>query len=688
MFDDRGLAHRRLLVISGDEAWAKDTVDHVLSQQAEAQILRYAARDGRHKVGDINSILGKEYRCVVFDMFAGFDPDALAACTGTIVAGGCLILLSPEFAAWKNYADPFSVRYLNWPHKEEDIQQRFLQRFIRFLQSSSFPEILTQQSSDLPQIEAIRPPILASTHDQEQLIQSLLDIQENDVAWPVVIQADRGRGKSSALALFVNQIIDNQGLKIGVYAPSKLSLNSFYQQGEDLEEQVAFKTVEELLEKAEAIDLLFIDEAATLSIHALKQILEHYPRVVLSTTLQGYEGSGHGFSIRLRQYLHKKYPDWTELSMQKPIRYAEDDPLERFIHSSLLLDVVLPPLSSSNHFGSKACQFMEVSRTQLMQDEALLKEMVSLLVIAHYQTRPSDLRHLLDGMGVKVYIAKYQNNVIAVALTVQEGGFNEELAQQIHYGKRRPRGHLIPQSLINHLGMPEIAVLTTERIMRIVVHPQLQERGVGRALLAYMQQTGKSCDYWSTSYALTGTRIAQFWRNTGYQVVRVGMRRDKSSGHRSVMMVSATLPHVMELIEPCFMRFNKQFSALRDSEYADILGKTLDVLGVELSSINDEFDSYDKRDVDSYCDGNRSLESCLYAIQKWFACYANADSKLESPLDERDNALVNAKVIENQSWRDVCSTLEFQGKRQTKERLRQVIYFLRACQQGELPIQS
>lgn len=684
MHDERGLAHRRLLIVSGNEDWAKMTVDTLLSRQSEDNILRYAARDGRHKVGDITRILGKEYHCVVFDMFAGFDPDALAACTGTLVAGGCLLLVTPDFERWKGYADPYSTRYLNWPYQVEDIQQRFLQRFIHIVENSDYPEVFTEQSFDILPIKPFHAPLLQATRDQERVIHALLHHYQSQVGWPVVLQADRGRGKSSALALFVNQVIKNRSIKIGVYAPSKLSLHSFYQQGNALEEHIVFKTVEALMQHAEDIDLLLIDEAATVSMHTLKQVLQHHSNVVLSTTLQGYEGSGHGFSIRLRQHLNEVYPGWTELSMQKPIRYAEDDPLERFIHTSLLLDVPLPDLAGTKNINPENCEFMQVSRTQLMRDEPLLQEIVSLLVIAHYQTRPSDLRYLLDGIKVTIYLAKQHGTLIAAALTVQEGGFDSELAQQIHYGNRRPRGSLVPQSLIHHLGMPEIAPFTTERVMRIVVHPMRQNQGVGSALLKYMMRAGSTCHYWSTSFALTGLRIARFWRKAGFQLVRIGMRRDKSSGHRSVMMVSASWPQVTEILIPCYMRFYKQYSVLRKSEYADISKDIVDALGVGLAPTKAEFDGYDQRDLDAYCDGNRPLESCLYAIKKWLDKLINQRGNLERLLDEQDSALVQAKIIEHQPWRDVCSTLKYHGKQQAKERLRQVIHDLRKCQQTEL----
>ena len=51
-----------------------------------------------------------------------------------------------------------------------------------------------------------------------------------------------------------------------------------------------------------------------------------------------YEGSGRGFALRFQKALDTLAPSWLAVRLQQPMRWAENDPLERFINQALLLD--------------------------------------------------------------------------------------------------------------------------------------------------------------------------------------------------------------------------------------------------------------------------------------------------------------------------------------------------------------
>ncbi|MCM2248873.1 GNAT family N-acetyltransferase, partial [Klebsiella pneumoniae] len=76
-----------------------------------------------------------------------------------------------------------------------------------------------------------------------------------------------------------------------------------------------------------------------------------------------------------------------------------------------------------------------------------------------------------------------------------------ELVEEIQLGKRRPKGHLAPVTIANHLGFPNVAKLSTLRVMRIAVHPELQGRGIGQKMLQQIDQmAAKHIAYLSTSF--------------------------------------------------------------------------------------------------------------------------------------------------------------------------------------------
>ncbi len=135
---------------------------------------------------------------------------------------------------------------------------------------------------------------------------------------------------------------------------------------------------------------------------------------------------------------------------------------------------------------------VNLRKSELISNPSVLKTCFALLVNAHYQTAPNDLLHLLQDENSQVYVAQYQGQIAGVILTVEEGNFAENLIKDIQLGKRRPKGHLAPITIINQLGYSEVGALSTLRVMRIAVHPELQGRGIGQHMLSLLEQSTPS----------------------------------------------------------------------------------------------------------------------------------------------------------------------------------------------------
>ena len=71
----------------------------------------------------------------------------------------------------------------------------------------------------------------------------------------------------------------------------------------------------------------------------------------------------------------------------------------------------------------------------------------------------------------------------AVALVATEGGLLSDMCSGLVRGQFRLRGHMIPETMVCHMGLQGGAQLHGRRVVRIAVHPALQRRGLGSALL-------------------------------------------------------------------------------------------------------------------------------------------------------------------------------------------------------------
>lgn len=511
---------RQFLVLSGEQGEVITQVQALLaaSTGAVAQcvwVSTHPCLPQAIPAKKAHTLLGQECDAIVWDAHSGLDVNAFAALSGTLRGGGTLYLLTPALAAWAMFPDPDYRRFTPYPYTLEQVNGRFLQRFVRLLQeySAVSSHMLETETASDSQAEVVAQIVTATA--------------------PVVLTADRGRGKSAALGMAASQLLQ-QGQRVLLTAPAKATVVSVFKHA-DIAFTPTFIAPDDLLQTLPAADVLLVDEAAAIPIPLLLQMLMHYPRCVFATTIHGYEGSGRGFVLRFQQALAERYPAYHALRLTQPIRWAANDPLETFINRVLLLDA---ELYQAPFFPRTIYQ--QLDRDALVHNESLLRQIFGLLVAAHYQTRPSDLRQLLDAPALSVHVLMAGECVVAVALLSREGGLDAELTAAIQAGKRRPHGHLVPQTLTFHAQMAGAAGLVCERVMRIAVHPAYQGQGLGAQLLTHLREfaAASDADYLSVSYAHTPA-LQRFWERAGLAVARIGFRKDTASGSHSVVQVQA-----------------------------------------------------------------------------------------------------------------------------------------------------
>lgn len=582
--------------------------------------------------------LGSEQQVLVLDAFSGFHPDALGALSGTLQAGGVLFLLTPE--DWSEAVDPDYKRLAAWPLEAENLTHYFIKRCERILIESSVPQLSQQKGKlgdwginkslrSISTSQAIKWPLGAASKDQAELVEKLINWFTAKPVVPVVVTANRGRGKSGALGLLLRQLLrqlteeqtpKSSGVKkMLVTAPSAQAAAAIFDRIKDLpvqlQEQVSFVAPDALLQELPQADLLLVDEAAALPVPVLQALLAAYPRSVFATTQQGYEGNGRGFALRFTQHLNTHTPNWLALSISEPLRWAEGDPLEELVNQLLLLDTKVTDPAVTN----KPLTFTWLKQADLAANETLLEQVFGLLVLAHYRTTPDDFRQLLDAPGIHLACAWQENLPVGLALIQEEGGFDNDLAQAVFMGKRRPQGHLLAQSLAFHGGLVQAAQVNWWRIQRILVHPLLQRQGIGKQLLSFVLQEAKQqpkLDLLGSSFGATAD-LLPFWFASGYQAVRLGITKDQASGEHTLQVVQGISNTGKGLQQKLLTRFAETLpdvlSLWLKALPAELLIQILQALPLKTDALSEQ----NQLELEAFAKGHRPLAVSRTALKAW-----------------------------------------------------------------------
>jgi len=589
---------RRLLVLSGERAWCLAQAEAIASALA-GEVLWMSPDPARPQAllpSRARGLLGTERQHAVFDATEGLDAEALAALSGCLAAGSWLLLLVPPWDRWPQQPDSDSVR---WSEQLEPIATpHFVAHLSRLLENDT-DSLLWRQGEPFRMPEwALRPAWQPAdgrpTAEQQHLLARLQ--QADPGVW--VLTAARGRGKSALAGMLAASLPGHCLLT----APSREAAETLSQWAG---EKLPFMAPDALLAACrqgspEPRGWLLIDEAAAIPAPLLRELIACFPRVLLTTTVQGYEGTGRGFLLKFCADL----PCWHDLRLTQPVRWAEKDPLEALLDAVLLMaDSPLPAAAPA-----APCTLVSVPQAAWPENPGLLADFYGLLSAAHYRTSPLDLRRLLDAPGQHVMAAWDQQQVFGALWLVEEGGLSEALAHEVWAGRRRPRGSLIAQSLAAHGGQWQAPVLRSRRISRIAVTAGLRRQGLGNRLV--QEQIARAhtdgVDFLSVSFGFTEPLWA-FWQQCGFRLARIGSQREASSGCYAAMALLPISDAGQALTEQAIQRFNRDWPWLA-ARVALPLPQVHDVS----HSLDDE----DWRELAGFAFAHRPLEASLGALQR------------------------------------------------------------------------
>lgn len=529
---------RELLILVGEDDFLAHQLNHNLSLKSAVwigDVSPHFATQSSFPFSKTKNLLGSEFPAIIYDARQGIHLDALAIAAGTLQDGGKLLLLLNYWADLANQPDCDSLR---WSGEKHAINT---QHFIAFLQEKiakyGFP---VYQSTPLtlasPMPQKDRSTHCQPTLEQARLLQQMAETEDAIL----IVTAKRGRGKSALAGFFAKQQVA-QNQPVILTAPNKSAVNIF---NEFAGVDITFMSPDELSQNLSdapqqfANHWLFVDEAAMIPLDILFRLTKAFKRVVLTTTIHSYEGTGRGFLLK---FMAKTNRTFRHVELFTPLRWQADDKLESFIDDLLLCDcedrLPQPP------YDSVLAEQIQISHCERIPHDEI-ESVYGLLTLAHYRTSPLDLRRLLDAPQQQFYLAHAQDALLGCVWAVPEGGMEDNtLICQIRRGERRPRGNLVAQMLCFQAGLEEACELRSLRISRIAVQPNWQQQGLGQRLITRMKQQEMKqqemkqqnvVDFLSVSLGYTPELLA-FWQKCGFILVHFSESKEASSGCYSVV---------------------------------------------------------------------------------------------------------------------------------------------------------
>ncbi len=575
---------RRVLVLAGDRDRGVDAAHDAIAAAGvdDGDVSAVSTREGfrfeRVAPRGTDELLGRTREVVVLDCHGQFVPNALGRTVGAVDGGGLLVLLTPALVDWPDVRDGFDESLAVPPFTTADVTGRFRGRLVETIRThpgvavvslgdeGTEPTVERDGLTDPPERTGRTPPTrppnatfpeaaydACLTADQSRAVGALESLATPGSA--VVVEADRGRGKSSAAGLAAGALA-LAGRDVLVSAPALRNAAEVFARAEELLDREGGLEAEgddpRLLEPtgdgrvrfappATAAglpadpDAVIVDEAAALPVRLLERFLDA-PAVAFPTTVHGYEGAGRGFAVRFRDRLDESSFSVRDVRLDEPIRYARDDPVESWAARSLLLDARPAVEGAVTGTTVDDVRYRALEPDDLLADGTLLRESFGLLVAAHYRTEPNDLARLLDAPNLVARALVTGGRVVAVALLAREGGLDRDMRAAMYEGER-VRGNMVPDLLTSQLRDEGAAEPRGLRTIRIATHHALRGRGLGSRLLDRIHdEFAGGVGYFSVGFGAT-PRLLRFWRRAGYRTAHLSTTRNDASGEHSAVML-------------------------------------------------------------------------------------------------------------------------------------------------------
>jgi len=660
---------------------------------------------------DTNKLLGTTQDFAVLDLYNDLKPNDVGRLGGVVRGGGIYVLMLPPLDLWRTYLTKFQTTLLVPQFGPESVRHRLKERFWRKLTSAEGAVVIDVDSGSViwdggseapryeePRIEVPEKSIiprkiyrLCRTQDQVEVLRQVESMYEKPRGRKrvVVVIADRGRGKSAALGLALAGIAHRLRrakpmVRLVVTAMEESNVETlveFFQRGlkamgypkpERIEGDGYFtlKVKNIFLDYVtpyhaaarENADIVAVDEAASIPLPILYQLHERFDRLIFASTIHGYEGAGRGFSLRFLRHLREhRETDVSVVEMHTPIRYAPNDPVEKWLFDTFLLDAEPAKVEPSDLELVKRREFLYLTEEEIVNDEDRLRQFFGIYVQAHYRNEPDDLGMMLDAPHHTVRALALSNGKILVAVELAfEGALSDRDVEDSMRGIKLP-GNIIPDRYLKYWRDAGFGKLAGWRIVRIATHPELQGMGLGSEMLRRLAEEAEASgmDYLGVGFGVH-PRLLKFWIVNGFVPIHISPERNPVSGEYSVLLIKPISGAARRYVEKASAEFRRRLLMSLMGPYSDLEPDSARLLledwgiGVGISM---PLSPGQLTRMVAYGWGPMTYENVSDAYFQLAVTYFASPSSERPPLPREAEYALIAKVLQARPWKSAANAL-------------------------------
>ncbi len=629
----------------------------------------------------VRSLLGYEFDSIIIDVSHGLRPNVLGITCEMIRRGGVLLLASTQCYSDLRLGLPYGkstyTRYVKESFKESRLvkvydkcSERTIVERLEITHPTKARRKPRKPSGKIP----VKISRLIATQSQLEFVERFLEFLRKPDKLLIGI-GDRGRGKSAglgiALALGLGEkyysevpivAVEPYGIQSLMKLLSKTLTVLGYRHKrvyeKNLVTEIKGRDFQFIYYKPWELErgyrIIAIDEAASIGVSRLRRLLSQSRKIVATTTIHGYEGSGRS-SLKTIKKLVKHY---TEALFEEPVRYLENDPLEEWLYNTFMLNA--EPVSIDKITGTR---YLEADTEDLAKNKELLRQLYGILVLAHYRNEPDDLALLLDHPKhfIRVLVNQDSQPIAVAQISVEEPLTQAQIEEIFHRGGIP--GVLLKDKIIKY-GIIDSSKLKVWRIVRIAVLPEHQNKGYGTRLLENIEEEAIKNRIDAVGAIFSGHESLSFWLKNNYKPYYISPRYNRITGEKNIAVIKSFNNQAGTLIEEALKIFKKKLLLSAHNIYRDL---ALEKIGRILASLNVEADIGMKltddelRRLEIYYNEGLLYESVQDILYKTVLIFFAENKRL--PFSDNELLVIVGRTLQGKTLNEIARILGLKKQR-------------------------